>query len=80
MLLCFVVAAVLVRPVALYLSRCILNHISLGITGSAMLGYQLSFPSVTVPIIVAVKYHKQTGLICIELKIFGFVTKHLNLT
>ena len=45
-----------------------------------MLGYQLSFPSVTVPIIVAVKYHKQTGLIYIELKIFGFVTKHLNLT
>lgn len=45
-----------------------------------MLGYQLSFPSVTVPIIVVVKYHKQAGLKTIELKIFGFVTKYLNLT
>lgn len=44
-----------------------------------LLSYQLFMPSVTVPIIVAVKYHKQAGLKCIELKIFGFVTKHLNL-
>lgn len=80
LLFCFAIAAVLVQLVFLSLSRCFLNHISLGITGSAILGYQLSIPSVTVPIMVAVKYHRKPNLKCIELKIFGFVTKHINFT
>lgn len=68
----FPIEAVLVLLVFLSLSRCFLRHISLGITGSAILGYQLFLPSVTVPLIVAIKYHQQAGLKCIELKYLTF--------
>lgn len=74
----FSIAAVLVQLVFLSLSRFFLNHRSLGISGSAILGYQLFIPSVSVPIIVAVKCHKHTSLKHIRLKMFGFVTKNLK--
>lgn len=74
----FAIAAVLAQLVFLSLSRFFLNHRSLGISGSAILGYQLFIPSVSVPIIVAVKCHKHTSLKHIGLKMFGFVTKNLN--